>query len=83
MPDNASYRPGDLVPRSGIYNVDHDPHRLMHMATLLRDTVFPDRKRCKNAVSFIMLRPVNDSQVLPFRSSELLEEYQDPESLSA
>jgi hypothetical protein len=70
--------PGDTVPASGVYRVEHDLHRLMHEATLLVDTRFPRCKQCKGAVRFHLLRSVLDSQVLPFRGHAFLEEY--PES---
>lgn len=71
--------PGDTVPVSGVYRVEHDSHRLMHEATLLVDTFFPRCKECRDAVRFRLLRSVLDSQVLPFRGHAFLEEYSEPE----
>lgn len=70
--------PGDTVPVSGVYRVEHDSHRLMHEATLLVETRFPRCKHCRDAVRFCLVRSVLDNQVLPFRAHAFLEEY--PES---
>lgn len=74
------YRPGDTVPQSGVYAVEHDSHRLMHEATLLVDTRFPRCRRCQSGVRFRLVRAVNDSKVLPFRNTAHLEEYTDPDT---
>lgn len=70
--------PGDTVPVSGVYRVNHVSHRLMHEATLLIDTRFPRCKQCKEKVRFRLLRSVLDRQVLPFRAHAFLEEYPEP-----
>lgn len=70
--------PGDTVPVSGVYRVEHDSHRLMHEATLLLDTLFPRCKHCKDAVRFSLIRSVQDNHVLPFRDHAFLEEYPEP-----
>jgi hypothetical protein len=71
--------PGDTVPISGVYRAEHDNHRFMHEATLLGNTLFPRCKQCGNAVRFHLVRPVLDSQVLPFRAHAFLEDYTEPE----
>jgi hypothetical protein len=72
----ATYRPGDVVPRSGIYRIDHDSHRLMHEASLVADTRFPRCKQCGSQVRFTLLRAARSgAYVLPFRSTDILEEY--------
>lgn len=76
----VAFFPGDGVPTSGVYRVEHDSHRLMHEATLLADTLFPRCKRCKGAVRFRLIRSVLDSQVIPFRANSLLEEYTEPKA---
>jgi hypothetical protein len=73
-PDGFRYKPGQLVPRTGIYRIYHRSHRLMHEATLIEKTYFPRCKRCKSAVRFELARPVQAENVLPFRPTELLEE---------
>ena len=73
--ETQSYKPGDRVPASGIYRVEHGPHRLMHLATLIVSTRFPTCKECSRAVRFYLVRTVKTSQILPFRSNTLLEEY--------
>lgn len=73
--DTRSYKPGDRIPASGIYRVEHGPHRLMHAATLLANSRFPLCRRCGHSVRFYLVRKVKSSQVLPFRSNTYLEEY--------
>lgn len=73
------YRPGDTVPRSGVYSVEHPSHRLMHAATFIVDTRFPRCKECKQSVRFRLLRTVDDHKALPFHNHAFLEEDTDPE----
>ena len=73
------FEPGDIVPSSGVYRVEHDSHRLMHEATLLADTRFPRCKQCRNKVRFRLVRPIADRLVLPLGGHALLEEFTDPE----
>jgi hypothetical protein len=73
--ENDSFKPGEIVPASGVYCVEHHSHRLMHSATLVMNTLFPRCKQCGNAVRFILLRRVKDTLVFPFRSTAILEEF--------
>ncbi|PYP85375.1 MAG: hypothetical protein DMG65_20850 [Candidatus Angelobacter sp. Gp1-AA117] len=75
-----SYKPGDVVPESGIYKVQHDSHRLMHTATLLRETLFPLCRHCGQRVRFELRRQVKSSQVPAFRDTAHLKEYPLPDS---
>lgn len=59
------------MPTTGIYRVEHDSHRLMHMATLLSGDVFPKCKRCGLRVRFTLVRSVR--KALPFRPTRLLD----------
>src|SRR5947209_19935178 len=70
------YKPGQIIPRTGIYRIYHSRHRLMHEATLIAQSHFPRCKRCANAVRFVLVRPIQDKYVLPFRSTDLLEEWE-------
>jgi len=76
--ESRTYKPGDRVPATGIYRVEHDPHRLMHLATLMANTRFPLCRRCSRSVRFFLVRTVRNSQVLPFRSNTYLEDYISP-----
>ncbi len=78
----AVYRPGDIVPQSGVYRIDHHLHRLMHEATLLAGEKFPLCRKCRGGVSFSLLRAVNGS-VPAFRSTGILEEYPEASGQSA
>ncbi len=68
------YKPGDRVPKSGVYRVYHHQHRLMHEATLEKDTRFPQCRTCKSKVQFSLVHPVKGS-VLPFRENEIMEDF--------
>ena len=73
-----AFKPGELVPKNGIYRVEHEKHRLMHEATLLEETRFPVCRKCRTAVRFSLLRAVESRKILPFRSNPILIEF--PES---
>ena len=53
-----TYKTGQVVPHSGIYQVSHDEHRLPHEVTLLRGNTFPPCSKCGNSVVFALLRAV-------------------------
>lgn len=69
------FKPGEQVPVSGIYRVEHDSHRLMHEAALLENKLFPRCRKCNSQVRFQLLRPVTSDRILPFRSSAILEDF--------
>ena len=71
----GEFRPGKLVPHSGVYRVYHDAHRLMHEAALLRNEPFPFCRQCGTEVRFQLVRRLRDDEVLPFRSGEILQEF--------
>jgi hypothetical protein len=71
----APFKPGQIVPECGLYCIEHNAHRLMHMVTLAANTRFPRCKRCGDAVRFTLLRHVKDGRAVPFRSTAILEEY--------
>jgi hypothetical protein len=75
----VEYKPGDVVPYTGIYTTHHSAHRLMHEATLERGTRFPRCKRCDDAVRFTLRRRVRGANVAPLLETEFL--IGDPESL--
>lgn len=73
------YRPGDLVPESGIYRVTHDSHRLMHEATLLQDQRFPICRKCNHDVRFELRRAVKNPTRITSGYHAILEDYPDVE----
>lgn len=75
--ERLHYKPGHRVPRTGIYRIYHDLHRLMHEAALVEGTRFPLCKQCKDAVRFELARPLDGRYVLPFRSTALLKEWEE------
>ena len=51
------YKPGDIVPESGIYEVSHDnldgqEHAQPHQVTAIRGTRFPPCRACHEHVRF-------------------------------
>lgn len=76
MVKRRQYKPGDVVPASGIYRVEHESHRLMHEVTLLAENVFPRCRECNAAVRFELVRAIDGRRLLPFRSSAILEEFE-------
>jgi hypothetical protein len=77
----AAYRPGDIVPVSGVYRIDHHLHRLMHEATLEGGIKFPLCRKCRSGVSFSLVRAVQGA-VVPFQPTKILEDYPEPETYS-
>jgi hypothetical protein len=55
---NIRFHPGMKVERSGIYEVFHATHRVTHEVTLLQGQDFPMCSRCKEKVSFELLKAV-------------------------
>jgi CheY-like chemotaxis protein len=48
----SRYKPGDLVPESGVYRVLHNRHRSPHESTLKEGETFPACKKCGEDVRF-------------------------------
>lgn len=71
------YRPGETVPCTGIYRIDHDVHRLMHEATLTAGMKFPRCRQCGKNATFTLVREIK-GEVPPFRSGEIMEECPTP-----
>lgn len=80
---NRGYKPGQIVPRSGIYRIYHATHRLMHEVSLVEKTRFPRCKTCGDSVRFVLARAVHAKYVLPFRTTFLLEEWEEQEAAAA
>jgi hypothetical protein len=73
----ARFKPGEAVPENGVYRAEHKAHRLVHMATLAAQSLFPRCKECGNAVAYYFVRWVRSRNVLPLRSG-ILQEYVPP-----
>jgi len=52
------YKPGQVVPQTGVYKVVHHRHRTAHHSSLLRGTKFPLCKKCGEKVRFAAVAPV-------------------------
>jgi hypothetical protein len=50
--DRRFYRPGQIVPVSGIYTVIHQAHRDPHEALAIRGEEFPFCRICRDEVQF-------------------------------
>lgn len=74
---STCFKPGDDVPSTGIYRIEHVEHRLMHEATLKSGMKFPQCKQCGKGVSFTLVREIR-GEVIPFRSGAILEDYKGP-----
>ena len=50
-----NYRPGEAVPKSGIYKVSHRGHHHDHEVTCYSGERFPECHRCRDGVRFSLL----------------------------
>lgn len=57
-----AYKPGELVPRAGIYKVSHAHHRLPHKASFKARERFPACNKCDKLVRFELLVPAEDQE---------------------
>ena len=76
---HAKHKPGELVPKSGIYRVMHESHRLMHEATLLEGDRFPICKQCDRNVRFELRRAVKNPTLISSGYHAILEDFPDTE----
>jgi len=51
-----AYRPGTLVPVSGMYSVVHQQHRAPHEVIAIRGEEFPSCRICANKVRFYVVQ---------------------------
>jgi hypothetical protein len=49
------YKPGQVVPKAGIYRVSHAEHRLPHRASFKAGDHFPPCAKCADAVRFELI----------------------------
>ena len=55
--ENEIYKPGDIVPVSGIYKVIHDVvHKQEHEVTAVKDEHFPPCNHCGQHPRFTLVR---------------------------
>lgn len=52
---------GEVVPRTGLYRVNHRYHRTAHQAILWETEIFPPCRTCGDAVTFEFLQPMPES----------------------
>ena len=58
--DLRAYKPGQMVPISGLYSVIHQNHRPDHEVLAIRGDEFPSCRLCKDGVRFYV------AQVIPY-----------------
>ncbi len=56
--DAHNYKPGQLVPISGVYTVVHIAHRQDHEVVAIRGEEFPSCRVCRSNVTFYPTRPI-------------------------
>lgn len=59
------YRPGEVVPCSGVYRVSHEEHRAEHDGILLKGQLFPACTVCGERVEFHLLQASNPIEQQP------------------
>jgi hypothetical protein len=57
--DVRAFRPGQMVPISGLYTVAHERHRTEHQVLAVRGDEFPACRVCKSAVRFFVAEIVH------------------------
>ena len=72
MAENSQFKPAERVLCTGLYRATHDKHRLIHEVTLTAGDEFPCCTQCANKVRFVLVRKINDGNVLPFRPGPIL-----------
>jgi hypothetical protein len=56
------YKPGEVVPKAGIYKVSHAQHRLPHKASFKARERFPACHKCARLVRFELLVSAEDQE---------------------
>ena len=57
MPNHVGhYKPGEKVPKSGIYKVVHDGHEADHEVTAVIGEPFPPCRGCGDKAHFVLVR---------------------------
>jgi hypothetical protein len=55
--EKGPFRPGEVVPATGIYGVTHYQHRMPHEVFAKGGETFPSCRRCDTRVYFTLVRP--------------------------
>lgn len=71
------HSPGEVVPETGIYTVNHKSHRLIHEATLIHGDRFPICRQCGREVRFELHRGVKRPDRTIGSHHAILEDYPD------
>jgi hypothetical protein len=54
----TTYKPGEKIPKAGIYRAVHENHREPHEVIFKKEKVFPACKQCASGVRFELLSSV-------------------------
>lgn len=52
------YKPGEKIPKAGIYRAVHENHREPHEVIFKKEKLFPACKRCEDRVRFELVSSV-------------------------
>jgi len=72
---DATFKPGEMAPCSGIYHVRHAQHRLDHCVTILEGERFPVCRKCGEYVRFRLQGSISGKTAVYGRFRVILEDY--------
>ena len=49
------------APHTGVYEVEHGPHRLVHQVTIVAGDILPKCRKCGTAVKFTLIKAVEQN----------------------
>jgi len=52
---------GSKAPATGVYEVTHAPHRLVHQVTIAEGEIFPKCRKCGTAVTYELVEMARDA----------------------
>jgi hypothetical protein len=61
----SQFKPGEVVPYSGVYRISHVEHRAQHEGILLKGQVFPACTACGEHVRFQLMQAANPIEQQP------------------
>lgn len=57
----TNLRSGMSAPETGVYEVEHGPHRLVHQVTIVAGDILPKCRKCGTAVKFTLIKVVDQT----------------------
>ena len=52
---------GMSAPETGVYEVEHGPHRLVHQVTIVAGDILPKCRKCGTSVKFTLIKAVEQT----------------------